>query len=344
MDICLFGISALEALRAASVLAPEIFMGAQTYARRPRLSDCGVPHLAGAETELDMLGVTSRPLHVLVSDDSHSHTTAGVVRHICASVPSRSLVRISEHVVAPRPELCLIELASEPERLRMARLGEGAQAVDLPGPERFLFEADLVLIGMELCGGYRIDRSDPRGFAGAEPLMDAGGLARYLDRAASMRGVVLARRAAGLTLDGVRSPAEAVLAILLTAPRRIGGVGFPGAVSNLRVDTPDGPRFIDLAFPAARTGVEYQGEEFHGLGQVRNEDRRQNMLGGAGLTIFNVWKDDLSNPVLFDRLVRDLARAMGVRLRIRDADFPRRQALLRSWVLPPLHRYDDFAP
>lgn len=51
------------------------------------------------------------------------------------------------------------------------------------------------------------------------------------------------------------------------------------------------------------------------------------------MTILNVWYEDLISDFLFNRLVSDLARAMGVRLRIRTDAFKPRQ-LLRAW-LPP---------
>lgn len=343
MEFCLYGISALEALRAQGSRTPELLAGTRADARTSLPRACGVPHLDEAEEELDMLGVTSRPVHVLVCDDTHSHTTSGVVRHICSTVSSRSFARISRHVLVPCAELCFLQLASSPESLHPARMGEALpQSIQAAGPsESFLSEVDLALIGYELCGGYRIDRSAPQGFVSAEPLMDMGSLTRFLNRASGTRGIELARRAEKLMLDNARSPAEAVLAMLLTAPRRIGGMGFKGAVLNYRVDTPDGPRYIDLGFPSAGTGVEYQGEEFHELGQVRREDRRQNMIAGAGMTIFNVWRDDLSNLEFFDKLVGELARAMGLRLRIRDDGFRHRQQMLRAWVLPPLQRYDD---
>ena len=52
------------------------------------------------------------------------------------------------------------------------------------------------------------------------------------------------------------------------------------------------------------------------------------------MTILNVWYEDLISDLLFNRLVSDLVRAMGVRLRIRTDAFKPRQLALRARLLP----------
>ncbi len=54
------------------------------------------------------------------------------------------------------------------------------------------------------------------------------------------------------------------------------------------------------------------------------------------MTILNVWYEDLISDFLFNRLVSDLARAMGVRLRIRTDAFKPRQLALRAQLLPAI--------
>ena len=342
MELCLFGITALEALRASSTRTP----GPLTLPKTAQLGRCGVPHLDEAREALGALGLSlTEPLHVLVESDAHSHTTTGIVRHIAAALPPRSLIRLSEQVLVPCPELCFIQLASQPELLRAAQLGtpctpphERQQA----HPDPLLSEVDLALIGFELCGTYAIAPGAPGGFSNTpDSLTSTAALGRFLARASRMRGLPTARDAACQVLDGAHSPAEAALALLLCGSRRIGGMGLRGGVCNYRLETPGGPRFVDLAFPERDAGLEYQGEAYHQLDRTQRDDRRQNALAGEGMTILNVWKDDLAQRALFDKLLRELARLMGVRLRIRSADFPRRQALLRARVLPPLQRYDD---
>lgn len=55
-----------------------------------------------------------------------------------------------------------------------------------------------------------------------------------------------------------------------------------------------------------------------------------------GMTIPNVWYEDLISDLLFNRLVSDLARAMGVRLRIRIDVFKPRQLALRAQLFPAI--------
>ena len=129
----------------------------------------------------------------------------------------------------------------------------------------------------------------------------------------------------------------------LCAPRSLGGVGLPRGELNRRIATATGARYVDLAWAASKVGAEYKGRRHHLGGHVSQDDRRGNKLVGRGFRIVNVWHEDLARPQLFDELVADIARALGVRVRIRDDGFRFRQNLLRAAVLPPLRRYDDLA-
>lgn len=111
---------------------------------------------------------------------------------------------------------------------------------------------------------------------------------------------------------------------------------------NKKVSTATGERWVDLLFYEHGVGVEYKGRESHSVEKAGRDDRRQNKLVGSGVSILNVWYEDLADSLLFRQLQNDIAHAMGVRLRIRSEGFERRQGLLRAKVLPIARRFGAF--
>lgn len=96
---------------------------------------------------------------------------------------------------------------------------------------------------------------------------------------------------------------------------------------------------MDVAFPGHKVGLEYKGRKFHTIEQVERDDRRQNKLVGSGWTILNVWYEDIVEEHLYNQLVVDVARAMGIRLRIRSSGFDARRNVLRMQLIPAFKWY-----
>lgn len=313
--VCFCGTSALELYRSNGRLLPDVL----ACSRTARLSSCGIPLLPFVKDAADTTGVGDAPYHVLVASDIASHTRKHIVRHIIsAPLPTRSLVVVRKDVWVVGPELLFCTLAAE---------------------KRY-DEVDLALIGFELCGTYLIEDDMWDGFINtAEPVTSVEKLARAVSTLGRFRGVCKARRALSLIQDGSHSPMESVMTLLLASSRRVGSVGFPRGSLNMRVMTADGPRFVDLGWPTLGAGLEYKGRAAHALEKTKRDDRRQNKLAGSKMTIINVWYEDLSDPILFKALVRDIAHVLGVRIRIRDKGFSTRHSLLRMKLLPHLKTY-----
>lgn len=333
MDTCLFGITAFEVLREGDRLLP----GLMSMPRTAKLSSCGVPCASDISNMLAALGSTSSPAHILVSSGSHIHAPAGVVRHVYSGeVPRRSLIRCRRDLLLPSPELCFVQLADAHASRRNMHAADAYSLLKR--------EIELALKGFELTGTYRLDPLSDEGFRTiAEPCCDKRRIQHILDEMPYVHGRALAQRVLRLVRERSHAPSETAMALLVAGPRRLGGMGFTGAVLNWQVMTPDGERYVDLGFPELSIGMEYKGRRYHPERRANEDDRRVNRLTGCGITIFNVWHEDLARPQLFEALMRDVARAAGVRIRIRDAAFRARQALLRSLVLPPVTRYNDIA-
>lgn len=313
---CLCNISALELIRASGRLLPSLL-------DKPRSSDLRrsrVDALAAIEDDLVRLGVHGRPVHLLVGRQRARHRSAGIACHtMLCPPPARSIIHLDGTWAVTSPELTFISLASSPD-------------LDL---------IELALIGYELCGTYVLDASWDGLTNTDAPCTSTRDIRHALDALPAYGKPQRARQALDLVLDRSNSPMETIVALLLCAPRRLGGLGLSGAQMNYRIVTPVGPRYVDIAFPELNVGLEYKGRRSHSIERTARDDRRQNKLVGSGMSILNIWYEDLVEQHLFKQLIADLYRAANLRYRNRTSGFETKQALLRHQVLPMVERYGD---
>jgi very-short-patch-repair endonuclease len=94
-------------------------------------------------------------------------------------------------------------------------------------------------------------------------------------------GLRRARRVLDLGDAGAASPMESRLRLVLVLG------GLPRSVTQFTVRTSDGVFVarLDLAYPAKRLGVEYEGDQHRGQGAFQQDLRRQNALGACGWTV-----------------------------------------------------------
>lgn len=238
--------------------------------------------------ELEMLGAREHPCHILVASASDRHDAPGFTPHVCSTkLPGRALMKISKSVWAVSPELLVCQLAA------MADWGD----------------EEIIEVAYELCGTYVLDASWDGLTNTDSPLTSKDKIERFIESASPMRGVKRARKLMGMVHDRSNSPMETALAMILTMPARYGGLGYRGLVMNYPMQTSAGRRFVDLAFPGMGVGLEYKGRAYHSLEAAGRDDRRQNAIVGQGMTVLNVWFEDIAEPHLRERLFADLARA-----------------------------------
>lgn len=313
---CLCNISALELIRASGRLLPSLL-------DKPRSSDLRrsrVDALAAIEDDLVHFGVHGRPVHLLVGRQRARHRSTGIACHaMLCPPPARSIIHLNDTWAVTSPELTFISLASSPD----------------------LNLIELALIGYELCGTYVLDASWDGLVNTDTPCTNVESIRHALDALPAYGKPQRARQALDLVLDRSNSPMETVVALLLCAPRRLGGLGLSGAQMNYRIVTPVGPRYVDIAFPKLNIGLEYKGRRSHSIERTARDDRRQNKLVGSGMSILNIWYEDLVEQHLFKQLIADLYRAANLRYRNRTGGFETKQALLRHQVLPMVERYGD---
>ena len=311
---CVCGASAMELYRSSRRLIPTLL----DKPRTGQLAGCGIPPRQMLADDMVRHGITEKPYHLLVSRTYRGHEREDTELHISnRPLAPRALIKISSSLYAASPELTFIQIAA------------GGKTDEI----------DLALLGYELCGTYVLDSSWD-GFTDIDtPLTSVAKISRMIEALPGRYGVALARKALTHVCDNSNSPMESVLALLLTLPTRLGGLNLGPVVLNHRVATPAGPRRPDILFKEHRVGLEYKGKEYHSIEAVGRDDRRQNKLVGSGVTILNVWYEDLASKHLFGQFTTDLFRALGVRKRIRTRGFEAKQKLLRARLMPAIEKF-----
>lgn len=291
------------------------------------LCSCGMTSLSRAQTLLESLAISTSQLHLLTGSPAHSGVAKNVVRHVVSDVvPSHAIFQLDSGLYCTSPEETYLSLAQ-------------TLVTETPKDMLFKAEATLAFWGMELCGLHYFYGKDFNLAERKGALTTRAKLASYLDKCFHRPGVILARKALEHIEDRSRSPMESACALLLCRARRIGSLNLPLGEINCPVETNEGTREVDRLWKKYGLGYEYQGREYHSAETRRQEDRRRNALLGSGITIVNIWYEDIAQPQAFDNLAKTLTKTMGKRLRIRSKSFAWKQQVLRSVVLPSLNRF-----
>ena len=199
------------------------------------------------------------PLFLLAAKANDRRRVNNVrIRVLGSTLPAWSLMRVGKTVFVPTPELTFLLLA------------------------KHLSQRELIAVGMELCGHYRLQRASTlaplrsrRTLYNQRTLTSPNAIKRLLDRVKGIPGVRAARRALKYVEPNSASPMETALYMLLCLPRSLGGYGLPRPVLNARRPvTREAKSFTfwdnlvpDLYWPNAHLDLEYDSES---LGQYKN--------------------------------------------------------------------------
>ena len=313
--ICLCGPSALEAYRAHMRLAPDLL----DRPRTGKLARCGTPAPQMLEDTMERIGVTGKPYHLLIERNAPHTARIDVRRHQRTKrLPRRAIIKLSDDVHIVSPEMMFIDLA---------------------GSGEFHF-TELVAIGYEICGTYLIDSSWDKMTNTERSLTSVKKIERLATGITGFAGAVRAREALRLIFDGSNSPMETALAMLMSFPRKDGGLGLTPLEMNKKVATEDGDKWVDIVLPGGTVGLEYKGRESHSVEQTERDDRRQNHLTASGLVTLNVWYEDIACDLMFDQLHRDIFNALGKRFRVaKPIAYRRLRESLRSRIVSSVKDY-----
>lgn len=274
----------------------------------------GVPHLPEKPKCNSALTMLPAPLDVVVASEKDRSQSKQFSNHIW-QLPDKvsSFLFLDKGIYLSTPEFCFAQLARECNAIELMKLG------------------------FELCGTYRLDRKSPIGFRNAQPLTSPGAITRFLEKLPS-RTPTAANTALKFIRADSASPMETCLALLLGLPTRYGGygLGVPTMNSETFISTRQGKRVThnryhcDLFWPEQRVAVEYNSREFHINEQAIERDAsRINDLKAAGIEVVAVTRAHVANPDTFDAVAHTVARLLRKRVRTSCADVNARRVELR---------------
>lgn len=240
------------------------------------------------------------PIDILVPPGSTR--LSGKVRcHVqTARLPPRSIYPLYGGIHVVSPSLCFVE---------------ECRSRNLP---------EAVALGMEFCGTYALR---PHGTEGAASrnyqLIEASAFRRRVASWRDLAGVKTARRASMFMVNGAASPMETMLYMLLCLPQRLGGYNLPMPEMNAPLHLPADYRLLlhrqnvlpDLLWRDAKLVVEYDGGYHDNDEQRARDEARRVALESMGYTVYSVKKQQVYDPVMFDKVARRLAEKFGRKIR-----------------------------
>lgn len=273
-------------------------------------------------------------LDVLVGSPNDRIRSRHVTCHVWSEMPPRpATIELAPGILASSPELAFAQMAET------------------------LTDAQLLVLGMELCGSFACDPLDPvhsPARYGLPPLTSQGRMLWFLSHARGLRGRERARRVAALVAPNAWSPREAMLAALLLPPAQEGGFPLAPLTLNVRVFQAGAPmtrpsRVPDILLEGTGVGLNYDGHDHLALAslesaavavacdpgsaerqhvvqrlraQIREryvDDRRRDRdLASQGLAILPVTAEDLRGPAGLELLLCQLVSCAERGARRRD--------------------------
>lgn len=255
----------------------------------------------------------SIPLHIAATKPLHNSTRFRC--HVWSPPVARALYRIADDVYVCSPELAFFQSAATLDKI------------------------DTVRLGCELCATYSIDRHARGGFFQRNAITTREKLGAVVRENQGANGIKTARWALNHVLDRSASPAETKVALALTLPCKIGGMGLPQPSLNRFIPLNAAEQkalnrsyfLCDLYWEQAKLAIEYDSDAEHsGSERIASDAARRNALLRLGITVITVGNQTFRDRSEFKRVGATVARLLGTRIRPRSEHYDRRQIELRK--------------
>lgn len=260
------------------------------------------------------------PLEVMVFNRNKGRTLSGCRCHVSSKRFSSSrFIRLDRNLYVVGIELCALQAAT------------------------YLPFRELVEYYFELCGAYSLGTSSGIDVSYTErpQLTSTADLKRFFNTLNACDGLIAARKAIKCVRDGCRSPMETAFVMMLTLPKRDGGLGIRAIETDYEVKVPSNARaltrrtrfYMDAYLKRSRTDIEYNG--FHhdtDEGRAIDEERK-NALASMGYGIITISRHSFMRAAPFTRVMEAIQRKEGIRHSRLPEDFGVKQENLRRFVL-----------
>ena len=250
-----------------------------------------------------------QPYHVTVLERNKAPLPEAVSHISVYRYSPRIFCKIESGVYASCPELCLTQLASS------------------------LTLHELILAASVLCGIYRRNPLDGA-LEKRLPLTTRAKILAFLQRNPRIHGSKKVREAVRWVTEKAASPPEAVLAMMLRLPFRLGGFQLEGFKVNCRIEPSRRARAIagrstlvpDILFSEARLALEYDSTAEHTSAQQLTLDaKKRSALEADGYKVVTVTARQMQNAEEMRKVALQVYKRLGLRFRPRCSDFGERQ-------------------
>lgn len=276
--------------------------------------------------------IQSSPLFLLVSNSRQKWPVNNVRQRVLTrGFPRESFYCMDRAVYVPRPELTFLLMS------------------------HYLSLTGLMLVGMELCGHYRLmsassrqPLTSSRSLYNKQALTSTAHLARYLERCKGIGGIKETRRALRYLANDSASPMESVVYLLLCLPRSLGGFAIRRPILNAkRAVNRSAKSFTladhlvpDLYWPQYHLDVEYDSDEFHSDDvSLQAGARRTLALRSMNVEVFSLTYDVVNDTTAFEEFARMVTKRLGQRWRQPTEQELKRRKTLRADLLKHANVY-----
>ena len=240
----------------------------------------------------------TRALDILVPDPAYSNIAKGIRTHVWkGALPAGSLAALGEGVYITSPALTFIQMAATMD----------------------FYET--VMFGLHLCASHTV--IDGR-ILSRKPLATIQEITLVATLVAGRDGAKKGREALKFLAEGSASPRESELYMLLCMGRMRGSYNIErGTMNHVIPLTSQAASFTgksslrcDLYWPDHKVGLEYDSDAYHlAPGKIEQDAIRRNALQHMGIKVVTAGRMQLNSPRLFDAVAREVAHALGKRIR-----------------------------
>lgn len=305
-----------QAAYSVSAIGTEPCSPAKIYGARPskELLDSAADWLARHNVALD----NDAPLDTTVFERANVRSMTGCKCHVSSKRFAGSrFIKLADDIYIVGVELCALQAAT------------------------YLPFRELVEYYFELCGAYSLGHDASTSYTERFALTSTSSLKHFFNSLIDCKGLELARKAIQCVRDGCRSPMETAFVMMLTLPRREGGLGINEIETDYEVKVTAAAKnltrrekfYMDAYLKRSRTDIEYNGFQHDAEEDRAIDEERKNALASMGYGIITVSRYSFMHASAFARVMEAIQRKEGIRPSRLPKDFAIKQEELRQFVL-----------